>query len=53
MGGKRYAQKGHVPFDVAGNGNQDMVELVRHSQRKQGETDRHYLSLWRHSLTLH
>ena len=29
----------HAPFDVAGNGNQLTVRLVRHSQRKRA-TDR-------------
>jgi len=32
--GKPYEGKPHVRFDVAGNGNPDMVELMRHSQRK-------------------
>jgi len=29
MRGKRYARKGHVPFEVAGDGNQDMVTLLK------------------------
>ncbi len=29
--GKPYEGKPHVRFDVAGDGNQDMVGLVRHS----------------------
>ncbi len=29
--GKPYEGKPHVRFDVAGDGNQDMVRLVRHS----------------------
>ena len=34
MIGKPYEGEPHVRFDVAGNGNPDMVELMRHSQRK-------------------
>ena len=34
--GKPYEGKPHVRFEVAGDGNQDMVGLVRHSQRKRG-----------------
>ena len=34
--GKPYEGKPHVRFEVAGDGNQDMVRLVRHSQRKRG-----------------
>jgi hypothetical protein len=30
----------HAPFDVAGNGNQLTVRLVRHSQRKRRVNDR-------------
>ena len=30
----------HAPFDVAGDGTQLTVRLVRHSQRKRGATDR-------------
>jgi hypothetical protein len=30
----------HAPFDVAGDGNQLTVRLVRHSQRKRRATDR-------------
>lgn len=32
--GKPYEGEPHVRFDVAGNGNPDMVELMRHSQMK-------------------
>src|SRR5260370_41043260 len=38
--GERSAGNLHAPFDVAGNGNQLTVRLVRHSQRKRGAPDR-------------
>jgi hypothetical protein len=38
--GERNAGNPHVAFDVAGAGNGFTNELVRHSQRKRGETDR-------------
>ena len=38
--GERSAGNLHAPFDVAGDGNQFTVRLVRHSQRKRGATDR-------------
>jgi len=44
--------KPHVRFDVAGNGNQDMVKVLRHSQKKWRATGLPYLSSRRHSLTL-
>lgn len=50
--GKPYEGEPHVRFEVAGDGNQDMDELLRHSQRKQGATDRLGLRPRRHSLTL-
>ena len=50
--GKPYEGEPHVRFEVAGNGNQDRVGLVRHSQRKRGATDRPHLNFRRHSLTL-
>jgi hypothetical protein len=50
--GKPYAGEPHVRFEVAGDGNQDTVGLVRHSQRKRGATDRPHLRPRRHSLTL-
>jgi len=50
--GKPYEGEPHVRFEVAGNGDQDTVKLLRHSQRKRGATDRPYLTLRRHSLTL-
>jgi hypothetical protein len=31
--GEPYEGKPHVRFEVAGDGDQDKVELVRHSQR--------------------
>ena len=34
--GKPYEGKPHVRFEVAGDGDQDTVGLVRHSQRKRG-----------------
>ncbi len=34
--GKPYEGKPHVRFEVAGDENQDMVRLVRYSQRKRG-----------------
>ncbi len=34
--GKPYEGEPHVRFEVAGDGNQDRVGLVRHSQRKRG-----------------
>jgi hypothetical protein len=37
---------------VAGNGDQDKVGLVRHSQRGRGATDTLHLNRRRHSLTL-
>jgi hypothetical protein len=33
----------YAPFDVAENGNQLTVRLVRHSQRKRRATDRSHL----------
>ena len=50
--GKPYEGEPHVRFEVAGNGDQDKVGLVRHSQRKREATDRPHLNLRRHSLTL-
>jgi hypothetical protein len=38
--GEQSAGNLHAPFDVAGDGNQLTVRLVRHSQRKRGATDR-------------
>src|SRR6266481_8704643 len=38
--GERSAGNLHAPFDVAGDGNQLTVRLVRHSQRKRRATDR-------------
>src|ERR1700686_5412209 len=38
--GKPTAGKLHGGFDAAGTGNGLTVRLMRHSQRKQGETDR-------------
>jgi hypothetical protein len=38
--GKPSAGNPHAGFDVAGAGNGLTVQLVRHSQRKRGETDR-------------
>jgi hypothetical protein len=38
--GERSAGNLHAPFDVAGDGNQLTVRLVRHSQRKRGGPDR-------------
>src|SRR6266481_933816 len=38
--GERSAGNLHAPFDVAGNGNQLTVRLVRHPQRKRRATDR-------------
>jgi len=38
--GERNAGKLHVAFDAAGAGNGFMNELMRHSQRKRGATDR-------------
>jgi hypothetical protein len=37
---------------VAGNGNHDMVKVLRHSQKKWRETGLPHLSPRRHSLTL-
>ena len=50
--GEPYEGKPHVWFDVAGDGNRDRVEALRHSQRKRRETGLSCLSLGRHSLTL-
>src|SRR6266496_3655247 len=38
--GKPSAGNPHTGFDAAGAGNQFTARLVRHSQRKRGETDR-------------
>src|SRR6266446_3640758 len=38
--GKPSAGNPHAGFDVAGTGNRLTVQLVRHSQRKRGATDR-------------
>ena len=50
--GKPYEGKPHVRFDVAGDGDPDRGELLRHSQRKRGATDRLGLRPRRHCLTL-
>src|ERR1700694_2952908 len=51
--GKPSAGKPHAGFDVAGTGNQLTAQLVRHSQRKRGVTDRLSLrSMRRQSSTL-
>ena len=50
--GERNAGKPHVAFDAAGAGNGFTNELVRHSQRKQGATDRLTLRIPRQSSTL-
>ncbi len=36
--GEPYEGKPHVRFEVAGDGNQDMVKVLRHSQRKRRAT---------------
>src|SRR5208283_1139074 len=41
--GARSARNPHAACDEAGAGNGLTVELVRHSQRKRGETDRPHL----------
>ena len=50
--GKPYEGKPHVRFDVAGDGDQDKAELMRHRQTKEAATDRLDLRLRRHTLTL-
>jgi transposase len=50
--GKRSAGNLHAAFDVAGTGNGTMVRLMRHSQRKRGETDRPDLNSPRQTSTL-
>jgi len=50
--GERNAGNPHVAFDVAGAGNGFTNELMRHSQRKRGETDRLSLRIPRQSSTL-
>ncbi len=50
--GERNAGKPHVAFDAAGAGNGFMNELMRHSQRKRGVTDRLVLKIPRQSSTL-
>lgn len=50
--GERNAGKPHVAFDAAGAGNGFMNELMRHSQRKRGATDRLTLRIPRQSSTL-
>jgi hypothetical protein len=44
--------KPHVRFDVAGDGNQDMVIVLRHSQKKWRATGCLHLRPRRHPLTL-
>ncbi|MGH7770993.1 MAG: hypothetical protein ACREQA_02005 [Candidatus Binatia bacterium] len=41
--GKPDDRKGHVRFEAAGAGNGFTVELVRHRQTKEAETDRSHL----------
>jgi len=50
--GEPYEGKPHVQFEVAGNGNQDMVVVLRHSQEETESNELLHLSLRRHSLTL-
>ena len=50
--GKRSAGNPHAPFDEAGAGNGFTVRLMRHSQRKRGETDRPTYGAPRQSSTL-
>jgi len=50
--GEPYEGKPHVRFEVAGNGNQDTVGALRHSQRKRKATGLHHLTPRRHFLTL-
>ncbi len=50
--GERNAGKPHVAFDAAGAGNGFTNELVRHSQRKRGATDRLVLRIPRQFSTL-
>ena len=50
--GERNAGKPHVAFDVAGAGNGFMNELMRHSQRERGATDRLTLRIPRQFSTL-
>ena len=49
--GKPYEGKPHVRIDVAGDGDQDKAELLRHRQTKEAATDRLDLRLRRHTLT--
>ncbi len=44
--------KPHVRFEVAGDGDQDMAEVLRHSQRKRRATGLPRLRPRRHPLTL-
>ena len=44
--------KPHLRFEVAGDGNQDTVQVLRHSQRKRRVTGLPRLSPRRHLLTL-
>ena len=44
--------KPHARFDVAGDGNQDMVTVLRHSQKKWRAISCLHLRLRRHPLTL-
>ena len=50
--GEPYEGKPHVRFEVAGDGNQDMVVALRHSQEETESNELLYLSPRRHSLTL-
>ncbi|MBK5109343.1 MAG: hypothetical protein JJE12_14510 [Anaerolineales bacterium] len=47
-----YEGKPHVRFEVAGDGNQDMVVALRHSQEETESNELLYLSPRRHPLTL-
>jgi hypothetical protein len=44
--------KPHVRFEVAGNGNQDMVVVLRHSHKETESNELVHLSPRCHSLTL-
>ena len=50
--GEPYEGNPHVRFEVAGDGNQDMVVVLRHSQEETESNELLYLSPRRHSLTL-
>ena len=50
--GEPYEGKLHLRFEVAGNGNQEIVVVLRHSHKETESNELLHLSLMRHSLSL-